>query len=216
MKSKAKFTIPIGLLILLFLYWTAAKVSEANFACGYCHKEQNERWKQSTHKSVHCKDCHIEPGISGELDAQLNGVKNLFVAVTKGVHIQPHEKPLPISTENCRSCHAAILYVNEIGYNDLPDNSLRGQSLQISHRAHVEKYTIDCVECHRGVVHNDPEKIGKYKTNWPFMHNDCGVCHDGKYWERFKIEVTDLEDQGKCNVCHPTYEPPPNYDAEEY
>jgi len=59
------------------------------------------------------------------------------------------------------------------------------------------------------------EKIGKYKTNWPFMHNDCGVCHDGKYWERFKIEVTDLEDQSKCAVCHPTYEPPPNYDAVE-
>lgn len=30
-----------------------------------------------------------------------------------------------------------ILYVNEIGYEDLPDNSLKGQSLYIAHRTHV-------------------------------------------------------------------------------
>ena len=67
-----------------------------------------------------------------------------------------------------------------------------------------------------GIVHRDPNKIGKYSINWPFMHNDCGVCHDGKYWDRFETEVTDLEDNKKCTVCHPTYEPPPDYEYNEY
>ena len=75
----------------------------------------------------------------------------------------------------------------------------------------MEKYTIECVECHRGVVHRNAEDIAKYPTNWPFMHKDCGVCHDGEYWERFRIEVTSLEEKDKCTICHPTYEAPPEY-----
>jgi hypothetical protein len=147
----------------------------------------------------------VDPGASGLLEAQIKGVGNLWIAVTRGTDIQPHEEPLPISTENCIGCHAGILYVNEIGFEDLPENSLKGQSLKVSHRLHVEEYKIDCVECHRGIVHRDPGDIGKYETNWPFMHKDCGVCHNGQYWERFDIELTDVEGEENCIVCHPTY-----------
>ena len=200
---------------LILLYGIVAKVSESNFSCSYCHEEQSNTWKVSTHKNNNCRECHIDPGVSGAVHAQTSGIKNLFIALTKGVEIKPHENPLPISTKNCTNCHGAILYINEIGFEDLPENSLKGQSLRISHRIHVEKYNVECVECHRGIVHRDPGKIGKYKTNWPLMHKDCGVCHDGRFWDRFQIEVTDLADKGKCTVCHPTYEPPPVYEGED-
>jgi len=206
-KFKSKWVaIPvIGAVILALLYIPIAHVSESNRACSACHKEQGEIWAHSTHKSEKCRECHVEPGMSGALKAQVGGVKNLAIYVFKGTEIQPHEDPLPISTANCLACHGAILYVNEIGFDDLPDNSLKGQSLLVGHRIHVEEYKIECVECHRGITHRNPDDIGKYETNWPLMHNDCGVCHDGKYWDRFDIEVTDIEDPGKCTVCHPTY-----------
>ena len=204
MKLKITALVIIGILLI---YVTTVKVSESNFACGYCHTDQHERWAASTHETVDCLECHIDPGISGAIDAQVNGLQNLYVSITKGNEIKPHEDPIPISTENCMSCHAAIFLVTELGWEDLPDNSLKVQGLKIGHRIHVEKYNIMCVECHRGIVHRDPEAIGKYEMNWPFMITDCGPCHDGKFSERFQVEVTDLGDKKKCNVCHPYYEP---------
>lgn len=202
----------VGIVLsLLLLYGIMAKIVESNFACRLCHKPQYLTWAKSTHQKINCRDCHIEPGVAGVLKARINGLGNLAVYITRGTQIQPHDDPLPISTENCRGCHGAILYVNEIGFEDLPNNSLKGQSLIVAHRVHVEKYQIECVECHRGIVHRDPDEIGKYTTNFPFMHKDCGVCHDGKYRDRFQIEVTDLEDKGKCTTCHPTYQPPPDF-----
>jgi hypothetical protein len=201
-----------GILGLLVLYGFTAKVSESNLSCGYCHDQEHVRWEASTHKTINCRACHIDPGLSGAFQAQMQGIQNLFVAVTRGTDIDPHVEPIPISTENCMGCHGAILHVNELGYEDLPDNSLKGQSLKIGHRVHVEKYALNCVECHRGIVHRDPEAIGKYTANWPFMHTDCGPCHDGKYRERFQVEVTSVEDRGKCTVCHPTYEPQEGYE----
>lgn len=208
MKIKRRYLIGLIALGLIILYIGAVRLSESDYACGKCHSAEKESWAVSTHKTVHCRDCHIDPGMSGEIKAQLRGMRNLWVSITKGNEVTPHEDPIPISTENCFSCHAAVLYVNEIGFVDLPDNSLKGQSMTIAHRTHVSKYNIECVECHRGVVHRNPEDIGKFATNWPLMHKDCGVCHDGKYWERFEVEVTDVYDQAKCTVCHPTYEPP--------
>ncbi len=196
---------------LIILYGTAARISESNFACGYCHKEHNERWVHSTHKDVNCRICHIEPGIKGSIKAQINGVQNLWIAVTKGTDIKPHEDPIPISTKICLGCHRAVKYLNEIGFEDLPDNSLKGQSLIIAHRKHIEEYGIDCVECHRGVVHRNPYDIDKYKTNWPLMDKDCGVCHDGKKHGKFKMKIFDVEETDKCIKCHPTYEAPPDY-----
>lgn len=203
MKLKITVLIVIG---VIFIYVTAAKVSESNFACGYCHTLQDKRWIVSTHMDVNCRECHIDPGVSGAFDAQVNGIQNLFVAVTKGTDIQPHEDPIPVSSENCMSCHAAIYLVTEIGWEDLPDNSLKVQGLKIGHRIHVETYDMMCVECHRGVVHRDPTEIGKYEINLPLMHKDCGPCHDGKFSDRFQVEVTDLEDKEKCMVCHPYYD----------
>ncbi|MFC1477330.1 cytochrome c3 family protein [candidate division KSB1 bacterium] len=193
---------------IVILYTSAVTVSETNWACGTCHTAEHERWAVSSHQTIDCEACHIDPGIGGAFDAQMNGMQNLFVSITSGNTVQPHEDPIPISTENCMECHAAILYFNELGFEDTPDNTLKGQGLLIGHRIHVEKHAIDCVECHRGIVHRDPGMIGKYPRNWPMMHTDCSICHEGQYLERFDMELPDVQDQAECAMCHPTYEPP--------
>jgi hypothetical protein len=205
---KNKKTFLIIVFSIIFLYAFAVKTSESNFSCGFCHEKEHEQWEKSSHKKTNCRVCHIEPGIKGAFKAQFDGLGNLFVAVAKGTDIQPHDDPIPVSTQNCMECHAAIFLVNELGYLDLPDNTLKGQGLAIGHRIHIEKYKMDCVECHRGIVHRDPEEIGKYPINFPFMHKDCAHCHDGQFRERFNIEVTSLHDKKKCTVCHPYYIPP--------
>ncbi|MCP4725518.1 MAG: hypothetical protein GY863_10800 [bacterium] len=204
--------VSIVIISLVFIYAVTIQVAESNWACGSCHDQEHERWTLSTHETVDCTQCHVDPGIGGSIDAQINGIGNLLTAVTSGNDIQPHDDPIPVSTQNCMGCHASILRVNEIGYEDTPDNSLKGQGLKISHNTHITTYKMDCVECHRGIVHKDPEFVGKYETNWPFMHNDCGPCHDGEYSERFKVEVTSIDEQEKCITCHPYYQPPPGYD----
>ncbi|MFC1555378.1 cytochrome c3 family protein [candidate division KSB1 bacterium] len=208
MKKKSILIIIAGIFII---YGATVKVSESNMACGYCHTDQHLTWDKGTHKTVDCKGCHIDPGIGGAFNAQMGGVKNLLIAMTKGTEIQPHEEPLPISTENCMGCHAAILYFNELGFLDIPEyNTLQGQGLAIGHRIHVEKHTIACVECHRGIVHRDPDDIRKYETNWPFMHKDCVACHDSERMERFDMVVFGLEDKKECIRCHPVIVPPPD------
>ena len=194
-------------LCLIVLYAAVALVSESNAVCSSCHGDLKEAWAHSTHSEISCRQCHVEPGARGQLKAHTEGMHNLWVSITRGNDIQPHEDPVPIKSQQCLVCHASALSVNELGHRDLPENSLKDQGLVVAHRLHVEDYEISCVECHRGVTHRDPEEIGKYRTNWPLMHKDCGVCHDGKYWERFDTPVTDLESPANCTVCHPRYRP---------
>lgn len=193
--------------LVLVLAVVLVRVSEADAVCGSCHGNLKERWVHSTHKENHCRDCHVEPGVKGQFKAKTDGLHNLWVSITQGNEIQPHADPVPIQTTQCLACHAGVLRNNEVGQADLPSNALWDQGLRMAHRVHVEKYEISCVECHRGVTHRDPEDEGKYATNRPLMHQDCGVCHDGRYWERFKTPVSDLNDPARCIVCHPRIQP---------
>lgn len=206
MKNKLnKYLLLFSFVILL--YGSTVTISETNTSCGSCHSDQKLSWEKSTHVSINCIDCHIEPGIEGAIKAQIQGVKDLYVSITRGNDLTPHDDPLPISSENCRGCHAGILYYNEMAWEDLPDNSLKGQGLKMSHRLHIETAKLDCVDCHRGITHRDPEIAGKYKTNWPLMHTDCGRCHNGNLIERFNKTLTDVDDITKksCISCHPYF-----------
>ena len=210
-----KFKIIIFLFLgVVGLYIVIAIVSETNWSCASCHSQNHQSWLVSTHQTVNCRQCHINPGIEGALDAQWQGIKDLYVSITKGNEIPSHVDPIPISSKNCRDCHSAILYFNEIGWEDLPENSLKRQGFIMAHYLHINKYFLECVDCHRGIVHRNPKKIDKYVTNWPFTKNDCGPCHDGQFSDRFQINISDLEDKQNCIICHPAYTPPPDYEEE--
>ncbi len=181
-------------------------VSDATGFCIKCHPDHGEQWQNSTHKTIDCAECHIDPGIGGAIQAKIGGLKNLYVSITRGNDVERTKDPLPISTKNCISCHNGILYLNELGYEDLPDNSLKVDGLVMGHRIHVEKHGIDCVWCHRGTVHRDKSIVGKYEFNMP-LHSDCAVCHSGERMEQYDITLPHVEDKEECKMCHPTYEP---------
>lgn len=100
--------------------------------------------------------------MKGAVEDKVNGLHNVYVALTKRINLTEHEMPLPISSDLCSGCHDGILYMNELGYQDLLDNSLKSDGLAVGHRIHVEKHGVDCVWCHRGIAHRDPEIVGKY------------------------------------------------------
>ncbi|MFC1736709.1 cytochrome c3 family protein [Candidatus Hydrogenedentota bacterium] len=179
-------------------------VTDLSGFCTLCHPQHGELWANSTHQDITCVKCHVDPGVKGAVEAKIRGVRNVFVAIKQGNEVYRGEEPLLISSENCRGCHAGILYLNELGYDDLPDNSLKASGLIMGHRIHVEKHKIDCVWCHRNVVHRDPTEIGKYAVNWPMMHEDCVVCHHGERIVKYDVTLPDLEDAEKCVMCHPT------------
>jgi hypothetical protein len=182
--------------------------TDASNACILCHPEHGRLWRESTHRTVECVECHVDPGMSGMARAKIRGVRNVFVAMVHGSEVEPGSDPLPISTENCFGCHRGVLRVNELGFEDLPDNNLKNDGLVMGHRIHVEKHWIDCVWCHRGIVHRDPEIVGKYEFNMPF-HQDCDVCHTGEYFEKYDVTLPNTSDNSGCIMCHPTYEAPP-------
>jgi len=136
---KIRFLLAI-VITIVGLYIATVRISESNFSCGFCHNEQKRSWSVSSYQSINCRSCHIDPGIAGFLKAQKMGLNDLFVSITKGNEIKPHEKPIPISNQNCKGCHSAILHFNEMGWEDLPENSLKGQGLIVAHRTHIEKY----------------------------------------------------------------------------
>ena len=181
--------------------------TDATAFCIWCHPTHGQGWATSTHKTVDCVDCHVDLGIKGAVGAKIHGLRNTFVALVRGSDVEAGEDPLPISSENCFACHSGILRFNEMGYEDLPDNSLKVDGLVMGHRIHVEKHKIDCVWCHRGTVHRDPTIVGKYDFNMP-LHGDCQKCHNGEYMEQFDMTVPHVEDKAECTMCHPTYEGP--------
>ena len=173
--------------------------------CARCHPNMVQHWRSSTHQTVKCIQCHVDPDMKGALGAKVHGLYNVWVSVTKGITLTEHEIPLPINSARCLSCHRAILRLNEVGYLDLPDNNLKSDGLAVGHRIHVEKHGIDCVWCHRGIVHRDPAIVGKYAFNMP-LHQDCRACHNGQYLQAYDITLPDCDDPESCIQCHTTVE----------
>jgi hypothetical protein len=198
------FCVLIILCFVLAVRGTWAYTGSSGF-CATCHPKMVKHWSSSTHGTVACRQCHVEPGMKGAVEDKVHGLHNVYVALTQGVNLTEHETPLPINSDLCLGCHNGILYLNELGYQDLPDNSLKSDGLAVGHRLHVEKHGIDCVWCHRGTVHRDPEIVGKYAFNMPF-HEDCRACHDGQHHDLFDLTIFDCEDPNSCFKCHPTAE----------
>lgn len=182
--------------------------TDSSQSCTWCHGEHGKQWASSTHKAVECVDCHIQPGIGGAVKAKVQGLQNLYVSVIRGNEVKRGETPVFVDTKNCIECHGGILYLNELGFADLPNNSLKVDGLVMAHRKHVEKHKIDCIWCHRGTVHRDPEIVGKYPFNMP-LHSDCDVCHNGEYLKEYDMTLPKRSDENECIICHPTYEPQP-------
>lgn len=139
-----------------------------------------DNWQTSTHARVTCVECHVEPGAVGFLEFAAASIPAFYSQLARG----PHETNLigEPSMEACQKCHTGYRQVS-------PDGDLL-----IPHRAHVQVLGIDCVECHKDLVHSVNDK----GFNRPEME-DCLSCHDG------------TTASNECTDCHTRKHTPANH-----
>lgn len=117
-------------------------------------------WSASTHARVSCVECHVDPGARGFTDFTIASIPAFYSQLIDG----PHETNLlgEPSSDACQKCHTGFRQVS-------PDGDLL-----IPHRAHVQVLGIECVACHKQLVHSVNDK----GFNRPEMET-CLECHDG-------------------------------------
>jgi hypothetical protein len=139
-----------------------------------------DHWAVSTHSRFSCIECHVEPGIGGFLSFAAKAVPAFYSQLAHG----PTDTNLLKAPGRaaCQQCHTRYRSVSA------------GGDLLIPHRAHVEVLKIDCVVCHKDLVHS----LNRRGYNRPEMES-CLTCHDGD-------KATE-----KCEKCHTRKQTPPTH-----
>jgi nitrate/TMAO reductase-like tetraheme cytochrome c subunit len=85
--------------------------TETEDFCSRCHTMAPEAkgYSLSVHRDVPCAECHVKPGLSGFLEAKLNGAKQTLEILTgsfpKPIPAPDHSK-LPDPKDTCMKCHS--------------------------------------------------------------------------------------------------------------
>lgn len=140
-----------------------------------------DMWRTSTHAKVSCIQCHVDPGAMGFVAFAARSIPDFYSQLVFG----PKSTNLlqAPDREACQKCHTDYRQVS-------PDGDLL-----IPHRAHVEVLHIECVVCHKSLVH----AANAAGFNRPQMTTCIGLCHDG-------TKATD-----KCDKCHTRKEAPASH-----
>lgn len=138
-------------------------------------------WRASTHARIGCISCHVEPGLQGFVKYGLDSIPDFysqlfFGAQTSNLLHQP-------SIHACQKCHTSYRQVSPAG------------DLLIPHKAHVEVLKVNCVVCHKNLVHS-PNSEG---YNKPEMTTCISLCHDG------------TKATNKCTKCHTRKQTPESH-----
>lgn len=119
-----------------------------------------DHWATSTHSRISCAQCHIEPGVKGFMRFAVKAVPAFYSQLVTG----PDTTNLlrAPSKAACQKCHT--------GYRSIAPSG----DLLIPHRAHVEVLDMQCVTCHKDLVHS----VNRRGFNRPEMET-CLKCHNG-------------------------------------
>jgi hypothetical protein len=170
------------LLPLVFLILPFFSTLQAEYYDRYpALRSRIENWRRSTHSPWSCAACHVEPGLGPSLSFAARSIPSFYNQLVFG----PSKSNLltPPTTRTCQECHTAYRTVSASG------------DLLIPHRAHVEVLKIDCVDCHRNLVHSSNSE----GFNTPDMSRCMQRCHNGR-------KATD-----RCVKCHTQKQVPPNH-----
>ena len=160
------------LLIVLFVVVPGYIATRPSFMHRYSHfNEQYVSWSTSAHANVPCQKCHVRPGFLAQSAYSVRMLGEFYLS-TVDPSRQPKLFPPPTNAA-CQSCHSRLVAVSPSG------------DLNIPHRAHVEVLKLDCVRCHRYLVH----EVSPEGNHNPPMQT-CLTCHDGK------------QAKNGCSTCH--------------
>lgn len=145
-----------------------------------------DHWATSTHSRISCGACHIEPGIGGMLTFGAEAFPAFYSQLMNG----PDDTNLLKAPRRvaCQKCHTNFRSVAPSG------------DLLIPHRAHVEVLEMECVSCHRDLVHS----LNRHGFNKPEMESCLQQCHDG--------ETASAE----CVDCHTRKHTPPSHEQADW
>ena len=142
--------------------------------------EEYATWSTSVHFRASCQSCHVPPGFIPQAGYQVRMLGEFYLSLVSPSR-QPRVFPPPTS-EACQSCHLNLRTVSPSG------------DLNIPHRAHVVVLKMQCVRCHKYLVH----KTNPSGKHTPTM-STCLVCHDGH------------QAKNACATCHTNKDIPVNH-----
>lgn len=145
-----------------------------------------DHWATSTHSRISCAECHINPGVVGFLSFAVKSVPAFYAQLLQG----PDDTNLLKAPEKvaCQKCHTSYRSVAPSG------------DLLIPHRAHVEVLGLECVTCHKDLVHS----INRRGFNRPEMESCLEQCHDGD------------TASNECVDCHTRKQTPESHMQEDW
>lgn len=157
----------VGLLFLWGFNFTLEATNTMAF-CTSCHTMQTnfEEYKTSLHYQnasgvqATCADCHVPKPLGPKLLAKVIAAKDVYHEIVGTIDTPEKfearrwhmanvvwERMKANDSRECRSCHA---------FENM-DLSEQGRSARSRHAAAEDKGQT-CIECHRGIVHHEPDE----------------------------------------------------------
>lgn len=174
-------SLAIVFVVIAGLLTVVLEVTASADFCGSCHnmKTYIDSWRESTHKSVPCTDCHFEPGLYGMLEGKWKAQAHIVMKITGTAPSRPHTQ---ISDASClrTGCHKT---------DELAQKKTIFKGVEFSHGTHLTDLRrgkkLRCVSCHSQIVQ------GQHLT---ITESTCFTCH---FYGGDR--TTKLAD---CNTCH--------------
>jgi len=158
------------------------------FCTKMCHAMSDvaSTWEKSSHSSIPCLSCHVEPGILPLIKDKIKAMPGVWKNALNSYHkpINPEsEVSEEITDEICEQCHS------------LNRKATPNEGLIFDHDAHF-KLEVTCAECHNRVAHLDKEHENHLTGEWCLekCHNSralahkCTLCHTQQYLDKNKGE----------------------------
>jgi hypothetical protein len=173
--------IVLALVIVVFILIPSYIASQPSYLGRYpgMHNEFGS-WTKSAHTRAACQSCHVRPGFLPQAVYRARLLGEFYVSLVVPGH-QPKLFSAP-TNEACQSCHLDLRTVSPSG------------DLNIPHRAHVQVLKMQCVRCHKYLVH----AVSPEGTHKPTMAT-CLVCHNGR------------DAKNGCSTCHTNKDIPANH-----
>jgi hypothetical protein len=149
-------------------------------------RHRMDGWRHSTHARMKCVDCHVDPGAANFLSFAARSVPAFYSQLIQG----PSKTNLLRAPDRfaCQKCHTTYRRVSP------------GGDLLIPHRAHVMVLNVNCVVCHKDLVHTKNAR----GFNRPEMQTCLAECHDGK------------KATNKCTKCHTRKQTPDSHSQPDW
>jgi len=144
-----------------------------------------DSWRNSTHARMGCVSCHVEPGLKGYVNYGLAAIPDFYSQLFFGAKTTNMFSPPTVAA--CQKCHTNFREVSP------------GGDLKIPHKAHVVVLKMNCVDCHKNLVHSN----NRQGFNRPEMQT-CLKCHNGD------------KASNKCVDCHTQKITPPTHKQKDW